>query len=56
MTKVTVRRMTPAEFDEWQATIAEDYAEEQVAVGRWQREGAVQRARDENAQDRKSVV
>ena len=42
--------MTPAEFDEWQATIAEDYAEEQVAVGRWQREGAVQRARDENVQ------
>ena len=42
--------MTPAEFEEWQATLAEDYAEEQVAAGRWQREGAVQRARDENAQ------
>ena len=42
--------MTPAEFDEWQATIAEEYAEEQVAAGRWQREGAVQRARDEDAQ------
>ena len=42
--------MTPAEFDEWQAAIAEEYAEEQVAAGRWQREGAVQRARDEDAQ------
>jgi len=42
--------MTPAEFDEWQAAIAEDYAVEQVAAGRWQREGAVQRARDENLQ------
>jgi ribosomal protein S18 acetylase RimI-like enzyme len=42
--------MTPAEFDEWQAAIAEEYAEEQVAAGRWQRAGAVQRARDEDAQ------
>jgi GNAT superfamily N-acetyltransferase len=42
--------MTPAEFDDWQATIAEEYAGEQIAAGRWQREGAVQRARDENAQ------
>jgi ribosomal protein S18 acetylase RimI-like enzyme len=50
VTKVTVRRMTPAEFDEWQIAIAQDYADEQVAAGRWQREGAVQRARDENAQ------
>ena len=47
---VTVRQMTPAEFDHWQTTIAEEYADEQVAAGRWQREGAVQRARDENAQ------
>jgi ribosomal protein S18 acetylase RimI-like enzyme len=50
VTKVTVRRMTPAEFDEWQIAIAQDYADEQVAAGRWQREAAVQRARDENAQ------
>jgi ribosomal protein S18 acetylase RimI-like enzyme len=50
VTKVTVRQMTPAEFDQWQATIAEEYAVEQVAAGRWEREGAVQRARDENAQ------
>ncbi|MCD2443698.1 GNAT family N-acetyltransferase [Agromyces sp. SYSU K20354] len=50
MTKVIVRRMTPAEFDDWQTAIAEEYADEQVAAGRWQREGAVQRARDENTQ------
>ncbi|MGO4689250.1 GNAT family N-acetyltransferase [Glaciibacter sp. 2TAF33] len=50
MTKVTVRQMTPAEFDQWQAAIAEEYAVEQVAAGRWEPEGAVQRARDENAQ------
>ena len=42
--------MTLAEFDEWLAAIAEDYANEQVDAGRWPREGAVQRARDENAQ------
>ncbi|MGI9822744.1 N-acetyltransferase family protein [Agromyces sp. Marseille-Q5079] len=50
MTKVTVRRMTPAEFDHWQATLAEDYAREQVAAGRWPEDGAVQRAREENEQ------
>ncbi|GAA1760001.1 GNAT family N-acetyltransferase [Agromyces humatus] len=49
MTKVTVRAMTPAEFEQWQTTIAEEYAVEQIAAGLWQREGAVQRARDENA-------
>ena len=49
MTKVTVRQMTQAEFDHWQSTIAEEYADEQVAAGRWEREGAVQRAREENA-------
>ena len=42
--------MTPAEFDEWQAAIAEEYAAEQVAAGRWKPEGALQRARDEDAQ------
>ncbi|GAA1826877.1 GNAT family N-acetyltransferase [Agromyces salentinus] len=49
-TRVTVRRMTPSEFDEWQAELAAQYAVEQVAAGRWPREGAEQRARDENAQ------
>jgi len=42
--------MTPAEFDDWQARIAEEYAEEQVSAGRWPAEGAVQRAHEENAQ------
>ena len=42
--------MTPAEYVEWQATLAEEYAAEQVAAGRWGAEGAVQRAIDENAE------
>lgn len=42
--------MTPDEYDDWQSTLAEGYAEEQVAAGRWPREGAVQRAREENEQ------
>ncbi|SKC41879.1 GNAT family N-acetyltransferase [Krasilnikoviella flava] len=50
MTTVTLRPMTPAEFDEWQTALAEDYAAEQVASGRWPWEGAVRRARDESAQ------
>lgn len=41
--------MTQAEYDEWQTALAEDYAEEQVAAGRWSADGAVQRAHDENA-------
>ncbi|MEL7976353.1 GNAT family N-acetyltransferase [Isoptericola sp. F-RaC21] len=49
MTTVTLRPMTPAEFDEWQDALAEDYAAEQVASGRWPYEGAVRRARDESA-------
>lgn len=50
MTTIRVRTMTPAEYDEWQATIAADYAAEQVRAGRWAAEGAVQRARDENSE------
>jgi ribosomal protein S18 acetylase RimI-like enzyme len=42
--------MTTAEFNQWQTAIAEEYAAEQIAAGRWDREGAVQRARDSNAQ------
>jgi len=49
MTTVKVRPMTSAEFDDWQREIAQEYAAEQVAAGRWPRDGAVQRARDENA-------
>ncbi|MFC7877582.1 GNAT family N-acetyltransferase [Isoptericola sp. NPDC057391] len=49
MTTVTLRPMTPAEFDEWQDALAADYAAEQVAAGRWPHEGAVRRAREESA-------
>ena len=42
--------MTTTEFDQWQASLAEEYAAEQVSAGRWQREGAVQRALESNAQ------
>ena len=49
MTTVTLRPMTAAEFDEWQDALAEDYAAEQVAAGRWPYEGAVRRAREESA-------
>jgi ribosomal protein S18 acetylase RimI-like enzyme len=50
MSAISVRPMTQAEYDEWQATIAGEYAAEQVATGRWSAEGSVQRALDENAQ------
>jgi GNAT superfamily N-acetyltransferase len=42
--------MTPAEYDAWQLTLAEDYAAEKVAAGSWAAEGAVQRALDESAE------
>ena len=42
--------MTQSEFESWQRVLAEDYAAEQVAIGRWAKEGAVQRARDSNAE------
>lgn len=48
MTDVRVRPMTQAEFDEWQTTVAADYAAEQVAAGRWPADGAVERALAEN--------
>lgn len=41
--------MTNAEFTEWQRTLAVDYAAEQVALGRWAQDGAVERALDDNA-------
>ncbi|UOQ89274.1 GNAT family N-acetyltransferase [Agromyces endophyticus] len=46
---VNVRPMTESEFDEWQLAIAQEYAEEQVSAGNWSRDGAVERALDENA-------
>jgi len=50
MSEVSVRPMTEIEFDKWQETIAEEFAAEQVAVGRWAQEGAVQRALESNAE------
>jgi len=50
MTPISVRPMTQAEYDEWQVAIAKEYAAEQVAAGRWDADGSVQRALDENAQ------
>ncbi|WP_395243172.1 GNAT family N-acetyltransferase [Agromyces sp. MMS24-K17] len=49
MTTVTVRPMTEDEYDAWQAELAEEYAADQVAAGRWAADGAVERAREENA-------
>jgi len=46
---VNVRPMTESEFDEWQLAIAQEYAEEQVSAGNWSRNGAVERALEENA-------
>lgn len=48
---VRVRRMTQDEYDRWQVALADDYAAEQVAVGLWPAEGALQRALHENARD-----
>lgn len=49
MTQVTVRSMTPSEYEAWQDDLAAEYAADQVAAGRWPSEGAVERARAENA-------
>jgi len=46
---VRVRPMTQAEYDHWQVHLADDYANEQVAAGRWPAQGALQRALEENA-------
>jgi ribosomal protein S18 acetylase RimI-like enzyme len=50
MSTVTVRPMTQAEYDHWQVHLADDYAAEQVAAGRWPAQGSLQRALEENAQ------
>ena len=42
--------MTESEFDIWQRTTAEEFAAEQVAVGRWTRDGSVDRALAFNAE------
>lgn len=56
MSEVTVRPMTPEEFDEWQTAIADEFAAEQIAAGTWETEGAVQRALDANAQLFRGIV
>ncbi len=42
--------MTEIEFGQWQVALAEDFAAEQVAVGRWAQEGSVDRALESNAE------
>ncbi|WP_255292806.1 hypothetical protein [Micromonospora sp. WMMA1996] len=49
MTEVTVRAMSPQEFDNWQHELAAGYAREQVAAGNWPAEEALDRARAANA-------
>ena len=50
MSEVSVRPMTEFEFDRWQKTIAEEFAAEQVAAGRWAAEGSVRRALESNSE------
>ncbi|MEU4626588.1 GNAT family N-acetyltransferase [Actinoplanes sp. NPDC023801] len=49
-TEVTVRAMTPAEYDEWQHELAVGYAAEKVRAGNWPEDGAYERARAETAE------
>lgn len=49
MPAVTLRPMTATEFDAWLDDLAREYAQEQIAAGRWGPEGAVERAKAENA-------
>ncbi|MFK4729334.1 GNAT family N-acetyltransferase [Agromyces mediolanus] len=48
MGAVTLRAMTPEEYEEWQTGVAEEYAAEQIASGAWAADGAIERARGEN--------
>lgn len=50
MSEVTLRSMTPAEFAVWQNQIAEAYAEEQISVGNWAADQALERSRAMNAE------
>ncbi|MFB7842597.1 GNAT family N-acetyltransferase [Microbacterium sp. NPDC056052] len=50
MPVLTVRIMTDVECDAWLDELAREYAEEQVLAGRWASEGAVERAKEENAE------
>lgn len=46
MTEVSVRAMTPDEFDRWQDELAAGYAREHVTAGNWTSEEALDRARE----------
>jgi len=50
MSAVIVRAMTGAECDAWLDDLAREYAQEQIYAGRWAAEGALERARAENAE------
>jgi CubicO group peptidase (beta-lactamase class C family)/ribosomal protein S18 acetylase RimI-like enzyme len=47
--RISTRPMNQPEFEKWQQEIARDHAEEQVAAGNWDREGALERALAGNA-------
>jgi GNAT superfamily N-acetyltransferase len=49
MQEIVVRRMTDAEFGEWQDVLARAYAEDQVLSGNWAPDEALGRARESNA-------
>ncbi len=49
MAVVNLRTMTDPEYDAWLDDLAREYAEEQIRAGRWGPDGAVERARAENA-------
>ncbi|MEU7713715.1 GNAT family N-acetyltransferase [Micromonospora chalcea] len=49
MTELSVRAMTPEEFDSWQDELTAEYAREHVTAGNWTPEEAPDRAREANA-------
>ena len=49
MTELSVRAMSPEEFDSWQDALTAEYAREHVSAGNWAPEEALDRAREANA-------
>ncbi|MGW0241417.1 N-acetyltransferase family protein [Micromonospora chalcea] len=49
MTELSVRAMSPEEFDSWQDELAAGYAREHVTAGNWAPEEALDRAREATA-------
>ena len=49
MTELSVRAMSPEEFDSWQDELTAEYAREHVTAGNWAPEEALDRAREANA-------